>query len=152
MDFKIPESVKTEHEELHAQLAKATGLDGPVGDAARSLARALHEHFVKEEEVALPPLGLLLPLSQDLYSHDMDQATGLSDRLKEEYGQMIKEHGEIISEAKKFIEEAQKEGMSEYVQFGKDLLNHARMEEEIFYPAAILVGEYIRQKLAAIKS
>lgn len=151
MDLKIPESIKREHEELHYELAKATQLEGPAGEAARSLARVLHEHFLKEEELALPPLGLLLPLSQNLYSSFMAQAIPLSDRLREEYGQMIKEHGEIAAEAKKFIEEAQRQNMSEYVRFGEDLLNHARMEEEVFYPAAILIGEFIRQKTSALK-
>ena len=56
--------MKAEHDELHAELEKATEAGGRVGDAAKVVARLLHPHFVKGEEFALPPLGLLVTLSQ----------------------------------------------------------------------------------------
>ena len=33
--------------------------------------------------------------------------------------------------------------MTEYVEFAEDLKLHAQTEEEVTYPAAILVGEYL---------
>ncbi|HEY3073721.1 MAG TPA: hypothetical protein VGJ74_00980 [Burkholderiales bacterium] len=36
----------------------------------------------------------------------------------------------------------------DYVEFAEKLINHARMEEEVLYPAAIVVGEYLRLRLA----
>jgi hypothetical protein len=65
MTFEIPTPLKLEHDELHADLVKATQADGRVGDAAKVVAKVLHEHFVKEEEFALPPLGLLSALARD---------------------------------------------------------------------------------------
>jgi hypothetical protein len=56
---KTPQSLKVEHEELHAQLAKAKNAGGATSEAAIIVARLLHPHFLKEEEYALPPLGLL---------------------------------------------------------------------------------------------
>ena len=64
MTFIIPSSLKLEHEEFHAELVKATRAGGRVGDAAKAVAKVLHEHFVKEEEFALPPLGLLSGLRE----------------------------------------------------------------------------------------
>ena len=64
MDIKIPEALKIEHEELHAQLSALSKAPGGVGEAARDVARLLHPHFVKEEEYALPPLGLLATVAQ----------------------------------------------------------------------------------------
>jgi hypothetical protein len=61
--IQIPESMRVEHGEIHAELVRATSAPGPVGDAARELARVLHPHFVREEQIALPPLGLLAPRS-----------------------------------------------------------------------------------------
>ena len=57
MTFTIPAPLKLEHEELHADLVKATQAGGQVGDAAGTVAKVLHEHFVKEEEFALPSQG-----------------------------------------------------------------------------------------------
>ena len=32
--------------------------------------------------------------------------------------------------------------------FAETLLNHARLEEEVLYPAAIVAGEYLKVRLA----
>ncbi len=56
--------MKLEHEELHAELVKATKAGGKIGEVAKAVARILHSHFVKEEEYVLPPLGLLPPLAE----------------------------------------------------------------------------------------
>ena len=58
MKPKIPEPLKLEHEELHADLVRATKAGGKTGEAAKAVAQVLHDHFVKEEEFALPPIGL----------------------------------------------------------------------------------------------
>jgi hypothetical protein len=49
MEFTIPQSLKTEHAELHAELKKATKEVGKIGEAARSVAAVLHPHFLKSE-------------------------------------------------------------------------------------------------------
>jgi hypothetical protein len=56
MRLMIPHSLRVEHEELHAELAKATREGGQVGEAAKAVAKVLHPHFLREEEYALPPL------------------------------------------------------------------------------------------------
>jgi hypothetical protein len=59
MKFQVPESLKLEHEEFHGQLVDAVKEGGKVGEAAEAVAEVLHPYFEKEEEYALPPLGLL---------------------------------------------------------------------------------------------
>ena len=63
---EIPQSIRLEHGAIHSVLVEATKATGAVGAAARALAHVLHPHFVREEEIALPPLGLLGPLSRGL--------------------------------------------------------------------------------------
>ena len=55
MILKTPQSLKAEHDQLHAQLAQARNSGGATGEAASKVAQALHPHFLKEEEYALPP-------------------------------------------------------------------------------------------------
>lgn len=69
MDFKIPEPLKAEHAELHAELVDAMRAGGHTGDAAEKVAKLLHPHFVREEEIALPPLCLLAPLANRRPGH-----------------------------------------------------------------------------------
>ena len=64
MKFEIPHPLKIEHEELHGILRKATKEPGEIGDSAKAVAEVMHPHFVKEEEYALPLLGMLHDLAQ----------------------------------------------------------------------------------------
>jgi len=63
MNFDVPEGMKAEHDQLHADLAELTQAGGRTGEAAKAVAAVLEPHFAKENEYALPPLSLLVPLS-----------------------------------------------------------------------------------------
>lgn len=149
MKFEIPRPLKVEHEELHAMLRKATKEPGEVGEAAAAVAKLMHPHFVREEEFALPPLGLLRSLSEGKVVPEMREVLTLTDKLKAELGQMLAEHKLIVAALDKLSAAATKAGKMEYVDFAKALMLHAQTEEEVAYPAAILIGEYVRLKLHA---
>ena len=55
-----------------------------MGDAAKAVAKVLQEHFVKEEEFALPPLGLLSALARDQVDEDIKEVFHMADRPKAE--------------------------------------------------------------------
>jgi hypothetical protein len=147
MKPRIPLPLKLEHEELHAQLVKATQAGGRVGDAAKAVAKVLHHHFVKEEKFALPPVGLLSLLARGKVDKQMLGVTAMTDRLKAELGEMLREHKAVVAALKKLIAAAKKEKLPEHVRFAEKLMLHAQTEEEVLYPAAILVGEYLKLKL-----
>ena len=44
------------------------------------------------------------------------------------------------------MEIAGKEARLEYVQLAEKLLHHARIEEEVLYPTALLIGDYLKMK------
>ncbi|HSQ20876.1 MAG TPA: hypothetical protein VLR92_10940, partial [Blastocatellia bacterium] len=96
-EFKIPQSLQAEHQELHSELAEATKAGGRVGEAAKEVARVLHPHFVKEEEYAMPPLGLLPVLAEGKVTPDMASALVMTDKLKAELPDMLKEHKAIVA-------------------------------------------------------
>ena len=147
MMLNIPAPLKAEHEALHAVLGKATKEAGRTGEAARSVAEILHPHFMKEEEYALPPLGLLTHLAQGEVVPEMKRALEMAHRLKKELPHMLEEHKAIVEALDKLADAARKEGKREYANFSKDLTLHAQTEEEVLYPAAILIGEYLKAKL-----
>jgi hypothetical protein len=64
---------------------------------------------------------------------------------------MLNEHKEIVTSLQKLTEVAIKENKLEYVSFAEKLALHAQTEEEVLYPAAILVGEYLKLKLTSPK-
>lgn len=147
MKFEIPASLKTEHEELHEALARATKLGGRTGEAAKAVAKVLHPHFIKEEEYALPPLGLLAALSKGELRAEMADVIEMTDKLETELPQMLAEHKDIMASLKRLIEAATAENKPEYVDFATKLMTHALTEEEVSYPTALLIGRYLKAVL-----
>jgi hypothetical protein len=144
MEIRIPASLKAEHEELHEDLVRLTKSGGKTAEAAQAVAKVLHPHFVKEEELAMPPLGLLKALVDGPVHAEMAKVVELTDRLKQELPSMLKEHKAIIATLQRLADAGKDENKPQAGQFAEMLIQHAKMEEEILYPAAILVGEYIK--------
>lgn len=147
MKFTIPRSLQLEHEALHERLRNATHAGGEVGEAARTLARLMHPHFLKEDEIALPPLGLLVALARGDTDPGMADVLNLTDRLEAELTQMLAEHQAIVAALNTLRERAESAGQNDVVEFARALTEHARTEEEVVYPAALLVGQVVRQRL-----
>jgi hemerythrin-like domain-containing protein len=147
MNIEIPPPLRQEHEELHERLRNATQAGGAVGDAAKALARLMHPHFVKEDEFALPPLGLLPPLARGDVTPGMVDVLKLTDRLAEELPAMLAEHETIVAALAQLADAAQRAGRSDIVEFTRALALHAQIEEQVMYPAALLVGRFLHQHL-----
>jgi hypothetical protein len=146
--IQIPKSVQAEHEEIHSTLAEATNAPGQVGIAAKELARVLHPHFVREEQIALPPLGLLAPLAagDHLPEAVVSEALSMTDSLRTELPQMLEEHKVIRAAVEKLRLAARAEHATKYERLAEQLALHAQTEEQVLYPAAILVGDIIRSR------
>jgi hypothetical protein len=121
MKIKIPQPLKVEHEELHAELVEATRAGGKTGEAAKAVAEVLHNHFVKEEEFALPPIGLLAVLARGKIDKQMRSVLAMTDRLKTELPQMLREHEAVVAALKKLIAAAKKEKLPEHARFAEKL-------------------------------
>lgn len=149
MKFEIPRPMKIEHDELHAELVKATKAGGRTGDAARAVASVLHPHFVKEEEYALPPLGLLAKLIEGDVELEMADVLKMTDKLEAELPQMLAEHKDIVAALSRLVDAAKDENRPEIAQFAEKLMAHAQTEEQVSYPTALLIGRYVKSKLSA---
>ena len=147
MKFEIPKPMKIEHDELHAELVKATKAGGRTGDAAKAVAKVLHPHFVKEEEIALPPLGLLAKLIHGDVEPEMSDVLKMTDRLEAELPQMLAEHKDIVAALSDLTDAARAENKLEAAQFAEKLTIHAEAEEAVSYPTALLIGRYVKSKL-----
>lgn len=139
MDLKIPASLKVEHEEIHAELGALTKTPGKVGEAARNVAAVLHPHFVKEEEYALPPLGLLATVARGTVTPSMRPVLAMTDRLKREMPEMLAEHRTVVAALEKLAEAGRAEARADAERFAEKLRVHAQTEEEVLYPAAMVL-------------
>jgi len=146
--IQIPEAMRLEHAEIHEGLVSATKMPGEVGEAAHKLAAVLDPHFVREEQIALPPLGLLAPLSRGEFTPEMREVLQMTDALRAELPRMLSEHKAIHATTVRLGEAAKAAGNAEVERLAETLKVHAENEEEVFYPAALLVGDVVRARSA----
>lgn len=139
---EISSSIKTEHLELHEALHRAMAIGGETGQAARAVAAVLAPHFENEEAYAMPPLGVLASLARDEAVPDVDAVLKLTSQLRAALPDMLAEHGKIRGALESLVATAQSERHPDIAEFAKRLAQHAKTEEEILYPAALLIGRY----------
>ncbi len=150
MKIKIPESLKLEHEELHQKLAEATKAGGKIGEAAQLVAKTMHPHFVSEEEFALPPLGILPLLAEGNVTENMKEVLEMTNKLKAGLPTMLEEHKTIVTALDKLVKASMEENKSALAAFAEKLKLHAKTEEEVTYPTALLIGEYLKLRFNQI--
>ena len=95
-----------------------------------------------------PPLGLLPALAEGRVLPEMEAAVVMTHRLKADLGHMLLEHREIVAALEALEKAASSEGKAAAAHFAEKLMLHAQTEEEVLYPAAILVDEYLSSKLS----
>ena len=98
----------------------------------------------------MPPLGLLTVLAAGALPANAADILPLTDALRSELPRMLDEHVHIRAALDELRTAAVAEHSSEYVQLADQLALHARSEEEVLYPAAVLVGYVVRERLRAL--
>jgi hypothetical protein len=144
---QTPESLKIEHQEFRDQLHAAIAVGGRTGEAAQEVMKVLQPHILLEQEFAMPPLTLLRDIANDNVTPEMSRILSKTDVLKEELPRMLDEHKMIVGALRKLMQVATEEKYQGFARFAQKLILHAQTEEEILYPAAILVGEYLKLRL-----
>ena len=144
--LKIPDSLRARHEAFHAEFVKATREGGKVGDAARAIEELGSAHFAKAKDV-LPPLGLLPQLAEGKVTPEMGEAITMAEKLRDGLPQIRRDHRELVAGLKRLAEAANEEGKTDYVRFAERLTVHIQEEEEVLYPAVLLIGDYVKRRL-----
>lgn len=146
-DGAAAESVHVEHQELKHFLARTSHEPGELGESARLLARLLDVHMEKEELFALPALAYLKPLAAGRFKREMADILEQTEWLKNNLPDMLAEHRAILAALERLVAAARAADRFDCMEFAEKLVDHARLEEEILYPAVVVLGEYIKRKL-----
>jgi hypothetical protein len=149
---EIPQSLRLEHEENVAQLTLLATHKGPVGVAARNAMAMYKRHVAREDEYIFPPLTLLPLLVDGHVRPDMAWAVEMADRIKADREVIFQEHTQITDAMNNILEAANKAHDKAAADFASaavaDSLNDAELQE----PMSLLIGDFIRMKLAAAGS
>jgi hypothetical protein len=141
----VPRALRAEHEELRDELTRLASAPGQIGEAATEVAAAFKHHEAREEEFALPPLSLLPSLAAGTLATD-PEAIAMARQLRVELPHMLDEHLAIVAALQVLLDKANELGRPDVSAFARRLILHAELEEEVLYPAAILVGKYLEER------
>lgn len=147
MKIEIPKALRLREEAICTALRQAVETGGETGAAAEMLEAILLPHLAKERVEVLQPLGLLPRLARGEVSADMAKVLPQIDQLKNDLRDLRVEHATILSAIKRLVAAARAEGKSQHARFAERLLFRAWLDESVFTPLAILMGEYLELRL-----
>jgi hypothetical protein len=140
----IPFSLLEEHAEILMALRSAVDAGGALSAAARDALEILEPHMRHEQELALAPLRLLPRLADGEVTADMTPLIAVTDRLRAELPALRKEHAALRRALERLWDTAWREGKPEYAFVAQRINRHITVDEEVHFPAALLVGNYLR--------
>ena len=94
-------------------------------------------------------MGLLAELAEGRATHDMTIVESMSKRLNAELPLMLEEHKVIRNAAKRLAKAGRISKDAECEKFAEKVIRHSELEEQVLYPASIIIGEYLRLKLGS---
>ena len=134
----LPTSLVNEHSEL---LLRAEAFTRNRDSLAIELYQLIEFHFREEEEYVFPVLGVLPALSEGHIPPNADSIIGLARKYQSNAVKLLAEHQMITTLLEKY---RLLSGDSSVDAFKKQLEQHALTEEQIYFPAVVLVAEYLK--------
>ena len=139
-----PSSLEEEHKEIHEKLEKIVSSSGDTANMSKQVQSIMQPHFEKEEQLSILVLGALQPyVNGTLTEETRDQVIQISQQFKQEYPTMLEEHKQIVSALNNLENTAMQENRQDVISFIADLKSHAMNEEQVTYPATIVVVELL---------
>jgi hypothetical protein len=142
-----PSALHHEFQEIQIGLDGMTEVPGMLGRTTHRLINLLETHFLRQEALVLPLLGLLAPLSRGAISREMSAMVPVADRLRREMPRML---DELMAIARAFDEVAtlaRLAGRPELARITRQVQTYVLLREQVIYPAALMAGEAVRRHL-----
>ncbi len=147
--FPVPEALRIEHNEIRAGLTHACLQRGAIGRAARQALRFCVAHFEEEERILFPVFGLLRDVAAGRIEPEMAELLPSVTRFVARYDRLLIHHRSISKALGALLEAAHRESNREVANVAYMARLHERMEEEVTYPTAVLIGNHLRVALDA---
>jgi hypothetical protein len=143
-----PGSFIREHEHL---LKKANILSEGKDSIAVKLYELLDYHFSEEERYVFPPLRVLPELAAGKIPEESDAIIEATMEFKSNLAKLLAEHQMITALLNDYRLQSKKQHDTVFSELERDLAQHAKVEEEIYFPAVVVIGDYLRLKSIVIK-
>jgi len=145
MQLKVPESLRLEHAQFREQLYALTKEKNDLAVATHAVMELFYKHSIKEEQRVFPALEVLPMLAERKIIDSMRLLKDIADEMKTGlYEELLEDHKAIVESLKNISQSALAQGRREYVEFADRFILHAKMEEEMLYPAALVTADYFQ--------
>lgn len=145
---QVPQSTSYEHDQIIEGLANFAKREVAHAAAVQKALTAIQAHYAKEEAFVLPPLALLPNIAKGAISKDMEPAIAMADRTKAALPELHNDHLQITSLMNELIEAGKADHDEELTQLATRVAIQSLNDLEITQPTAILIGDYLRLRLA----
>lgn len=147
--LQVPQSIRIQHEQIISRLDHfGASKDQESAAAAKKAAAFLREHYAKEEQFVLAPLGLLPRIAKGQISKDMEPAIAMADRTKSALPDFENDHIKITSLMNDLIAVGKKKKDEDLVRLATLVAAQSLNDIEVNQPTTILIGDYLRQRLS----
>jgi len=147
--FRIPEALRLGHDEVRAELVRATSVPGPIGSAASLVAELCLPHFEREEAHVYPVFGMLREFASGEVRSQWASVLPLVADFKRWNDALDDQHKSIAPALHDLLLAAYKEDNREIVEFTYNLRMHERLEDQVIFPTVLLIGRYVEHRLGA---
>jgi len=144
----LPQSLIFEQTETLERLTILTKRPGQVAVKAREAIEVMKRHGVREREFILPALTLLPLLADGKVTPDMAWAIAMADRVKAEREQIFDERTKVTEALNALVVAATAAHDKEAAEFAEAAEADSFNDAEILEPTVLLIGDYLRAKLA----
>lgn len=141
---EVPASLKEDHKYLLDKIQRIASFQDSSGFAAKKLSDLLQHHFQEEEDYVLSPLGLLPMLASGKVPEQSKEVINLTEKFKSQLTHMNIEHQMIKAYMEEMKLADKDKNHPEIIEFETEIHKHAKSEEDVFFPAAILVGDFLK--------
>jgi hemerythrin superfamily protein len=149
LKLTAPDALLHSHDEARAELARANMEGGQIAEAAMQVARLCLPHFEYEEKTVFPILALLPHLSPENLRAEMMHVLPLISEFRAAHQALNNHHRSILGAVEALLQAAHNQENREFIDFAYNLRDHESIEDEVIYPAVILIGDYLREKFAS---
>jgi hypothetical protein len=145
--LRMPQALKLGHDDVRAELLRATSVPGPIGEAAERVGNLCLPHFELEEATVFPAFAILRDLAAGEFDPDMALVLPLIADFDAMHQSLSEHHDAIESAVWTLLVAAHKEDNREVAEFAYCLRAHERLESDVIFPTVFLIRQHLQQKL-----
>jgi hypothetical protein len=143
LSLELPEALQLSHAQFSAGVINLARAGRRTKSVAETITKLLEPHLQHEETKVLQILGLLAPLAAGQFDPAWLDVSEWEE-LEANESVLHLEHRKLVAAGEKLLAIGREEDTGDTLDFAERLLLRIRLDEEVFYRAALFIRNYLR--------